>query len=77
MPYARKLELAKSASLGIEAMKAETPPGCCICCGAALPPRITRPRIKCHDPECERLYVQVYSMDREATRRQSSAEATP
>ena len=47
----------------VEAMAADTRPGCCIACDAPLP--AGRRRI-CGEPACLRLYQQVYQADRNA-----------
>ncbi len=64
-----------SHSPGIEALKAETPPGRCICCEGLLPQYggSGRHRVKCDDRDCLRLYHVIYEVDRQARRKTAFA----
>ncbi len=50
------------SSPGIEALKREAR-GRCIACDGSLPPLR---RVVCADPDCWRMYLQVYGIDRRA-----------
>jgi hypothetical protein len=53
-----------SRSPTLEAMKADTRPGRCICCDERLPPRVAKPRIICPTSECASAYQKAYAHDR-------------
>ena len=46
--------------VGIDVLRAEAAPGCCLFCGAPVAPKITKPHLTCGAADCRRVYLRLH-----------------